>query len=116
MVVHLYEITVPLILQVVALKDKRPIASRTVNFVVEFTSAAPLTAADREQAELALRGKSIAAETELIRCVQTIAATCLAQSKPMIDSLSTLNPHAPKVRAAVVLDGHIRWHKKRPRH
>ena len=115
MVVYTYEITVPLILQVVALKDNRPLASRAVNFVVAFTSAAPLTAADREQAELALQGKPIAAETELIRCVQSIAATCLAQSQPMIERLSMLRPDAPKVTTAVVLDGHIRWHEKPPR-
>jgi hypothetical protein len=113
---YIYEVTIPLILQVVALKDNRPLISRAVKFVVDFTSATPLTAADQEQAELALRGKPIAAETELIRCVQTIVATCLAQSQPMIEQFARLRPDAPKVSAAVVLDGHIRWHKKPPRH
>ena len=113
---YTYEITVPLLFQIVAQKDKHLITSRPINFVVDFTSQTLLTQEDVAQAELALKGKPIAAETELIRCVQSIATACLAQSQPMIEQFARLRPDAAKVSAAVVLDGHIRWHKKPPRH
>ncbi len=113
---YLDEMTVPLLFQMVTQQDTHLITSREGNFVVECTSATPLTAADLAQAEVALRGKPIAAETALMRCVQTIAATCLAQSQPMIEQFARLRPDTAKVSAAVVLDGHIRWHKKPPRH
>jgi hypothetical protein len=112
-VAYTYNITLPLKLQVVALEDKQLLASRAIHFVVEFESKTPLTQKDVDQAELSLQGKAIPAETELIRCVKHIAATCLAESKPMIDTLYTLRPHFPKVKTAVVLAGNIRWNQKR---
>ncbi len=112
LVVYTYDITVPLLFQIITLEGNRPIASRAINFVVDFTSKTPITQADVTQAELALQGKPVASDTELIRCVQTIAARCVAESEPMIERLSLLSPHAPTVKAAVVLEGNIRWHKK----
>jgi hypothetical protein len=112
-VAYTYTITVPLKLQVVALQDNQILTSRDINFVVEFESKTPIKQADISQAELYLQGKPFPADTELIRCVKHIADTCMAESKPMVDTLYTLRPHFPKVKTAVVLDGNIRWTEKR---
>jgi hypothetical protein len=98
--------------QIVAIQDNQLMGSRDMQFVVEFESKTPLTQKMVDQAALLLQGKAIPAETELIRCVKHIADTCMAESKPLVDTLSMLRPRFPKVTTAVVLDGNIRWRKK----
>jgi hypothetical protein len=112
-VAYTYTITVPLKLEVVTIQNNQLLTSRAVHFVVELESKTAITQKDVDQAALSLQGKSIPSETELIRCVKQIAASCMAESKPLIDRLYTLRPHFPKVKTAVVLDGTIQWHEKR---
>jgi hypothetical protein len=119
---YIYTIAIPLKIQIEALEKKTrfgetAIKARDVNFVVEFENKTPLTQEDVAQAESALKtllkGKPVSADTELIRCVTKIAASCMAESKPMLDRLYMLRPNFPKVQASVVLNGNLSWHEKR---
>ena len=119
---YIYNIAIPLKIQMEALEEKTrfgklAINARDVNFMVEFEHKTPLTQEDVAQAELALKtflkGKSVSADTELIRCVKKIAASCIAESKPMLDQLYMFRPNFPKLQASVVLNGNLSWHEKR---
>ena len=87
-----------------------------MNFVVDFTSKTPLTHTDVQGAEAALKdflkGKPVTADTELLRCVTTIAASCMAEAKPMLERLYALRPNFPTVQPGVVLNGHLSCQEK----
>jgi hypothetical protein len=109
---YTYNITIPLKVQLVSTKDKL-VQSREVNFVVDFITQTPITQGEVEQAELFLQGKPVTSDTELMRCVKSIADSFLTESKPMLARLSALRPNIPQVKTEVVLNGNIGWNEKR---
>jgi hypothetical protein len=120
-VAYTYTITIPLKVQVEALEEKGrfgPLAlnEKPIHFVVEFASKTSITKEDVQHAEAALKdflkGKPVPTDTQLLRCVTKVAASCMAESKPMLDRLYTLRPTFPKVQARVVLNGHLSCQEK----
>jgi hypothetical protein len=113
---YTYTITIPLKMQVEALEERErfgpgALNEKPINFVVEFASKTRVTQKDVTQAEAALtdflKGKPVPTDTDLMRCVTKVAASCMAETQPAIDRLYQLRPTFPKVEARVVINGHL---------
>jgi hypothetical protein len=113
-VVHIFDIVVPIKIQLVAIKDKHIFQSRDMDLQLDFTSNAPITQEEIEQVEFSLQGKPITYESALLKYIEKLAEECLQEVKPLLDTLYTVNPDHPKMEAKVVLNGKITWKERLP--